>query len=279
MFEGSRPHQVFGSVVESALPLPSGQSLSPALLQAVSDLPIQLNLKEIGHITPWAIQFGGIGWEAVDRPSENLRLYQMPPEKIREGFNKLFGQPIPYLGIITRSLPTQAEIERALSGTDYELYETQAAYSQADRKDTPDILFFHWVSLRPLGTKAGKSMKAALAAMNGALVFAEREPFFDTAKRAHPSVPFIEAFNSRMPSAPLNGTGFYPAPLNPFPSASTESSSSSSSASAPSPAPSSNTVVLDEVMVVGEVPVKTYWLVLAGVSAAALSYLIARRAR
>lgn len=192
MFELTKPKQTLGSVIENdTLPMPEEARLSEELLRLLQDLPVDMRLNKIGCMTPWAIPAGGGEWEEFsEAPGENLELFELPAEMLPQAHEKLFGQPIPYVGLLTRSLPTEAELDIAFEGTEYEPVETIAVYSQKDTQSVPDVRYFHWLAMRPLGTRKTKNMPEAIAKVKGALVFAQRVPYWETVVRAHPAVSF-----------------------------------------------------------------------------------------
>ncbi len=202
MFERSKPQQVFGSYIEQeSLPLPEGQSLSQGLLDNISELPEELRLQLVGLVTPWAKQKDDSEWEEVVAPKWNIEISNIQESQVRQAFHKLHGQPLPYLGILSKHLPTRTEIEDALAGTDYEFYETIAVYSQKDSQHVPDIRFFHWISSKALGERKFHSLSVAVRALQGALVFAERVPYLTTSTRGHPAINFNSAIHTRAQQA------------------------------------------------------------------------------
>lgn len=199
MYENKKVQSVFGSPLQfDTMPLPEGQSLSPELIHSLSQLPVEMELLSEGYVTPWATKKSDMEWsERSNHPDYNLAIYLISEREVRKAYDKLFGQPIPYLGFITKELPTQQEVMSALEGTDYELYETMAVYQQAVTDDAvPHILYFHWISLRPMGEKRTKSLEAAMSTLSGTLVFAERAPYLKTISRSWPSIGFNRALDT-----------------------------------------------------------------------------------
>lgn len=201
MYESKKVQSVFGAPLQyDTMPLPEGQILSPELIHALSQLPTEMELLSEGFVTPWSTKKSDMEWEdRADPPEFNLSIYLIKEKEVGAAQEKLFGQAIPYLGFITFDLPTQKELEDALEGTDYELYETQAAYQQANTEDPiPPILYFHWISLRPVGEKRTKSLVDAMHQAQGTLVFAERVPYAQTATRDWPAMSFTAALDSTL---------------------------------------------------------------------------------
>ena len=201
MYESKKVQSVFGAPLQyDTMPLPEGQSLSTELIHSLSQLPLEMELPSEGHVTPWATKKSDTEWnERTSPPEYNLGIYLITEKEVRAAYDKLFGQPIPYLGFITFDLPTQHEVETALEGTDYELYETQAVYQQADTGDAvPPIMYFHWISLRPMGEKRTKGLAKAMADITGNLVFAERAPYNKTISRDWPAISFTTALDSTL---------------------------------------------------------------------------------
>jgi hypothetical protein len=199
MYENKKVQSVFGAPLQfDTMPLPEGQNLSTELIHSLSQLPLEMELPFEGYITPWATKKSDMEWtERTSPPEYNLGIYLITEREVRKAYDKLFGQPIPYLGFVTFDLPTQNEVENALEGTDYELYETQAVYQQADTEDEiPPIMYFHWISLRPIGEKTSKGLSAAMAEISGNLVFAERAPYNKTISRDWPAMSFLSALDS-----------------------------------------------------------------------------------
>lgn len=198
MYEQSKPMKAFGSTVQhDELPLPEGQTLSPELVSALSQLPLEMELPVVGHATPWATKKNDLEWDANEAaPSHNLKLYGINAEKVRKAFDKLFGQPIPFIGVLTDEPLMHTEVLGALEGTDYELYETLAVYSQDDKDPVPPISYFYWLSMGPEGTKRTKSLDVAAQQMHGTLVLPSRVPYASSTQRAFPAMSFEEALNS-----------------------------------------------------------------------------------
>lgn len=199
MYEHKKPLSAFGSTLDyDSLPIPEGTNLSVELLGLLEQLPVEMSLPMDGHVTPWAVQ-DGLSWRPnVESPAENLELYSISSREVREAYDKLFGQPIPYLGVVTYELPTATQIDQALEGTDYEWFETLAVYDQVQTQDAvPPIFYFHWISLREAGEKRSKDLGAAMVEMGGTLVFASRVPYSKTSVRAWPAMDFQTAIDSQ----------------------------------------------------------------------------------
>ena len=198
MFEHSKSFSAFGSTLEQdEVPAPEGHALSPELTSELSSIPIRMELPAWEVLTPWAIKESDFNWKDIESaPSENIKTYLMTVAQVRGAFEKLFGQPIPYLAIVTKEQTPQAQMDSALDGTDYELQETLAVYAQSDKSLVPAVRYLHWIGLREAGGKRARSLTDALKDLQGQLTFAARVPYADTASRAFPASSFDEAMDT-----------------------------------------------------------------------------------
>ena len=200
MYEQSKPLSAFGSTLDmDELPLPEGESLSPELIAALSSLPTDMEMPASEVLTPWAVKESDFTWQPnTEAPKYNLQTYKISTGQVRQGYDKLFGQPIPYLAIVSKDQIPKAQMESALDGTDYDLYETIAVYDQADKSTVPQIAYFHWISMSEEGKKRTRTLGQAVSDVHGHLRFAARVSYADTAARAFPAMSFDEATDTEL---------------------------------------------------------------------------------
>jgi hypothetical protein len=158
-----------------------------------------MELPVAGLFTPWARKDDDFSWTPITTaPQDNLKLYALEPNQIHIALQKLFNQPLPFLGVISPVQLTSTQVQDALEGSEYELYDTIAVYNQNDKSPTPAESYFYWISMGPEGDKNTKSMASAVALLKGQLVLPARVPYLDTALRAFPAASFEEAQNTKL---------------------------------------------------------------------------------
>lgn len=192
------PHNHFGSNIQvQAIGAPPGTSMQPQVLELLRDLPEELNLAQAALSTPWAGKLGDLQWQEIHKPDTNVQTFLIRDEDLQAAQKVLFGQPVPFVVIKTLDPVTNAEMEEALLGSPYDLFETQAVYLQSDPNPIPRIEFHHWVRRRPLETEGGKSMSLVAQQVGGDLLYGQQVPVENTSKRQPPAVSFQEAFDAQ----------------------------------------------------------------------------------
>ena len=169
---------------------PPSYSGSDLLIQ----LPTLLRLSGATTYTPWAEQSGTVDWVPFPSPpAKNVVAYPFNDALLAAAKVAMFGQTIPYLGVVTADAFDASEVQEAVDGTGYHHWKTHAVYSQADKQPVPKILFIHWLEIDPLGASASNSLSAAAGALRGTLLYAMQSDYADTAQRSTPPISFKDA--------------------------------------------------------------------------------------
>lgn len=217
-FQSFTPISSIQGLSASALGVPPGTAVEPQVAELLRDLAVQLGLKEMGVVTPWATRVGDMSWREIENPDTNIAMFQLTDSQINEATSSvLFGQPLPFVTIATGELQMISEINRILENSNYELFETQGVYSQNDSDPIPTIVFLHWLRVKDLSdqpTRNVKSMDQVAKEMQGSLTFSQQVPVEGTTTRQPPSVSFEDAFNLQEP-APIDSQPELPGPPNP----------------------------------------------------------------
>lgn len=207
---------------QSMVPAPPGVSLGT--IQAaglLSEMADALGLQPAGVYTPWATRAGDVSWEEIKNPDTNLLLFLLTDPQITAATQITFGQPLPFVAILTREPLTQEIVRQLWNGTAYEPYETQAVYRQDDAKEPPTLFYLHWGSRIDLPDLPRQQLAIAPRAnqAGGDLVFAAQVPREGTTTRGEPALPFQMAFEQQVVHAPVvtAGPAPVPAPLPPAP--------------------------------------------------------------
>jgi len=183
---------------EAGLPAPPGTNFPASFpgLDLLSQVGSMLTLTPVGLFTPWGGRTGGVSWDDVKQPPDtNIALSSLTDALVRMVPTVTFGAPLPFIAVLTTKLPTPNEVEAMWSGTDYQAYETDAIYDQADASPTPRILFLHWAERRQAGASGAgnKSLDQAAGSVGGRLVFAMQVDYRSTSRRQPPAIPFQQA--------------------------------------------------------------------------------------
>jgi hypothetical protein len=211
-------------------PTPPGVTLPVGFpgLELFGQLIEQLGLEKLGLYTPWGARESGVEWEEVDQPPDtNIAAFVINDAVLKTAMGITFGNPIPFIAVITDGLPTPATVEAAFAATPYQFYQTQAVYRQEDKSLVPRLYFMHWAEYRKPGDPLhGKgSIDTAAAKISGTCVYATQVDYTSTAQRSPPPVPFQQALTAQigggaLPPPPLPGD--LPAPPPPGAPAPTE---------------------------------------------------------
>jgi hypothetical protein len=189
----------------SMIPAPPGTSLGQMAAQGLlAEVTQALGLAPLGVYTPWATRAGDTEWDEIVNPDTNIAVFGITDALIRQAQDVTFGQPLPFVAIVTKGPMTQAAVDAMWDGSAYKAYETQAVYRQDDAKDPPTIVFMHWgerIDMAQL-PKSPLGLEPKAAAANGALIFAAQVPVQTTTTRATPpSMPFTSALSSQLAAA------------------------------------------------------------------------------
>jgi hypothetical protein len=196
------------------IPAPPGVSLPAGFpgLELFGQLIDQLGLTKLGVYTPWAARESGVEWEEIDQPPDtNIAAFVINDALLRTALGITFGNPLPFIAIVTDGLPTPTQVSQALALSPYSFYQTQACYRQDDTGHVPKIYYVHWAEYRKPGDPMhGKgSIDKAAQMVNGTSVYAAQLDYRSTAFRASPPVPFSQAL------AEQAGGALGPPPLPP----------------------------------------------------------------
>jgi hypothetical protein len=177
----------------------------PSGFPQIVDITKQLGLQEVGLYTPWAARESSTTWEPVQQPPDtNIAVFALNDQLLAGAHTLTFGQPIPFVAILTEQPVLPEQVSAALKGTAYKFYQTQAVYRQTDSAPTPKIVFLHWAESRPPGDvdKGVGSLTQAAASVGGKLTYAIQVNYQSTALRQPPAVPFLSALQAQMGTPP-----------------------------------------------------------------------------
>lgn len=213
----------------SSIAAPPGTSLGDLSAQGVfAELGQALGLRPMGIYTPWASRTGDLNWEEITNPDTNVVAWEINDAQVNSVPTISFGEPLPFIVILTKKPMTETEVAAMWDGTAYQPYETQAVYRQDDAKPVPTIYFMHWgerIDIAKL-PKQTLALGPKAQAVGGQLVFAAQVPVQGSTTRSPPATPnFQTALDSQMNLAapitvpatmtPSPGTSMQPAPAAP----------------------------------------------------------------
>lgn len=185
-----------------AVPAPPGTSLGNLGGQDVfAQIGQALQLQLVGVYTPWASRRSTIEWEPIDNPDTNIMAWRLTDAGIQAAMNLAFGQPLPFVAILTASPLDDGTMHSMWDGTAYRYYETQVVYRQDDAGEPPKPFFLHWgerVDIAELPPQVAQ-VEPRAARVSGLLVFAAQVPREGTTTRAAPTSRYEDLL---VPSAP-----------------------------------------------------------------------------
>lgn len=159
--------------LEEKLPFPQGVTASRERTSQLLQIPEEVGLPRFGVFIPWAKK-NGTTWLEVDTPDEVYEAFGLSGGSIEQATKEvLWGDPIPYVAVLTRGLPDGSAMLKAFDGTGYEPVETWATYSSSDTKHVPDPVFLHW--LMAVDDESVGDLEDAAASIRGALVYVQRK--------------------------------------------------------------------------------------------------------
>lgn len=197
-FQSFTPISGLRRLTPSALAVPLGTSVEPQVAELLRDIAFQLHLPEAGVFTPWATRQSDLTWQEIVNPDTNIATFEITDAKIQEASVVLFGQPIPFVTVLTSSPLVIAEIERLVEDSNYDLFETQAVYSQLDSDPIPRIQFLHWFRVKDIADQSqrgARRMEQVARDMGGVLRFSQQVPVQGSTVRQPPGISFEEAFD------------------------------------------------------------------------------------
>jgi hypothetical protein len=167
------------------------------LWQEVADA---LELHELATVTVWAARTGDLDWApTLSQPSENVVLYMLSDGDLVRAEEVAFGDPLPYVAVLSPVPGSLANITAAFADTAYRYYRTDAVYRQDDDQPIPTIYFLHWAERIDTANAPQHLMplEAAAGMMDGSLVFALQVSAAETTLREFPAASFALAFGTQ----------------------------------------------------------------------------------
>src|SRR5690606_12020973 len=133
LYERKNPLNVFGSQVQhTSLGAPVGVSMSSQLMELLRDITAQINFRDAGVLTPWASRVGDLEWREI-KPDTNISTFEITDKDIQLiQETVLFGQRLPFVGVLSGQYLSESELDKVLTDSPYEWYETIAVYRQDD---------------------------------------------------------------------------------------------------------------------------------------------------
>jgi hypothetical protein len=194
------------------VPVPASAGLGQLpSLELFEGLPASLGLPEIGVYTPWATRTGDMTWEpGSESPNTNIMVWGLTDQQVNLAQEVGFGNPLPFVVIMTEQPLTNGTIDAMWGGTAYAPYETQAIFRQDDAKPVPTIRFLHWGERIDMANAPQhlRPLEAAAQSQNGQLSFAAQIEARESTQRDFPALPFDDALTAQLaltPRAPVPG--------------------------------------------------------------------------
>jgi hypothetical protein len=150
----------------------------------------------IGELTLWAIQDGEANFSAAQTQKKYLA-YPVDPKRLTAAQQAAFGQPIPFVAVISDQAMLQSAIEAAWDGSPYEDAGTEVVYREDDPQEVPTGYFVHWGNLRGDQINVDYSkLGTPTIALRGTLVYLLPAPITGQ-ERPYPHIPFSTAWSVR----------------------------------------------------------------------------------
>ena len=99
---------------------------------------------------------------------------------------------LPYLAVLTRSAAPMSVLEQAFARTAYEPVRVEGVYSEGDKRTVPGVFYLTWLQRRRASLGKVTGLGAALAALGGTLLLAQRVPA-NRSERRVPDISFDDA--------------------------------------------------------------------------------------
>ena len=194
----------------SSLGSPAGVTLPAALEDLLQDLVGTMGWSDAGIVTPWAARTGDVAWTDIVNPDTNISLFSLNAAQLKKAEDVLFGTPLPFVIVLTNTIQPTTKLLEILEDAPYELYQTQAVYSQTDPKAIPSPSYAHWLKVKdtPDQPREPKSMDQVAQEMGGSLRYGQQVPVESTTMRPAPTLPYSEAlvYNSNPPVTTTTST-------------------------------------------------------------------------
>jgi hypothetical protein len=200
------PRVLSSDSIPGAIPAPPGKDVPELVKELALDLPE--TLPKIGTLTPWALRSGDMRWSEVLQPAQlNFEVYGLSDAALAKIFRDHFSLELPYVAVLSKRAPMQAELERAFSGAPYEPDEVTAVYSQRDGSPVPEVYYLLWLRQRAPGWRGRGSTEKSAKAIGGLLVYACQVPVAGTTSRRLPVATFAEALQRQQVTRAIRAGG------------------------------------------------------------------------
>lgn len=207
----------------SAVPIPSSSGLGALpSLELFEGVPQSLQLPLLGYYILWAEQKGDLEWEEQPAPLSQgdykaLALYALSDENVRQAEEIAFGDPLPFVAIVTQAPMSATAIEQMWKKTAFAPYETIAIFDDASQEPVPPMLFLHWGQRIDMANAPQhvQPLQSAAEQYNGRLVWAAQvgESPYGGGWREWPTLPFADALAAQLALTPSSiQPGAPPAP-------------------------------------------------------------------
>jgi hypothetical protein len=214
----------------SSVPLPQGTGLGQLqALELFENVPQQLALPFLGYFLKWAEREGDLQWREVSAPlppnhSDALALYALTDQQVRQAEEIAFGDPLPFVAIVTQEPLSATAVEQMWKKTAFAPYETIAIFKDGDPEVVPRIYFLHWGQRIDMANAPQhvEPLESAALQYNGQLVWAaQTESIYGEGwrigpegSRTHwPTLPFSDALAAQLALTPASAQpGAPPAP-------------------------------------------------------------------
>jgi len=187
-----RPAPVFGpyssSVGDAATSLPA-LALEELGRQVAAEAPF-------GELSLWALQDSEESFVPAQTKKKYLA-FPVDPRRLSAAQAAAFGQPIPFVAVLSERMTKLSDVEAAWENTPYEDAGTEVVYREDDGKGVPTGYFLHWANLRGDQVAVDYSkLGPSVIALGGILVYLL--PAGITGKeRPAPEIPFSVAHEVR----------------------------------------------------------------------------------
>ena len=213
-----------------SIPIPNGSGLGQLqALELFENVPRQLQLPFLGYFLKWAERLGDLEWKEEPDPGspnnvDGLALWALTDENVRQAEEIAFGDPLPFVAIVTAEPMSNTAIEQMWKKTAFAPHSTIAIFMDRDDKVVPTILFLHWGERIDMANAPQhvQPLQSAASQYNGALVWAaQAESMYGTGwligpldGQVHwPALPFADALAAQMALTPSSAQpGAPPAP-------------------------------------------------------------------
>jgi hypothetical protein len=214
----------------SGLPIPQGVGLGQLqALELFATVPQALQLPLINYYVKWAEQVGDLEWLEQPNPGDpnmidGLALYELTDENVRQAEELAFGDPLPFVAIVTQEPMSATAVEQMWKKTAFAPYSTIAIFQDGDPNVVPRIYFLHWGERIDMANAPQhvQPLQSAAEQYNGKLAWAAQAevPYPsgwqigpDGGRVSWPTLPFSDALAAQLALTPSSmQPGAPPAP-------------------------------------------------------------------